>query len=245
MANSDSFSLTWLGHSTFLFVSPGGKTILIDPWLRDNPKTPEKYKGGFDNLDYLLITHGHSDHFGDAVTVITKNQPTTVATFEIIGYLQTKGLKNGIPVNKGGTVALPGSESIKITAVHADHTSTIDDDGVTINAGEPIGFIIEFENGYTIYDAGDTAVFGDMKIIAEIYQPHLTILPIGDHFTMGPKEAAFAIRLLDAAKVIPMHYGTFPLLTGTPEKLKAELVSRTTEIIVPVIGETMTLSAVK
>ena len=245
MTDSAGITLTWLGHSTFHLITPSGKTLVIDPWLTGNPKTPEQFKDGFESLDYLLITHGHSDHFGDAVSVINKNQPVTVAIVEIIGYLSKKGLKNAVPVNKGGTVALPGSETIKVTTVHADHTSTIDDNGETIYAGDPVGFVIEFENGYKIYFAGDTAVFGDMKIIAEIYKPDLVMLPIGDHFTMGPKEAAYALKLLDAEKVIPMHYGTFPMLTGTPEQLRAELVSRTTEIIVPVIGEPLVLSASK
>jgi len=233
--------ITWLGHSTFLLVSPGGKTILIDPWLTGNPKTPEKYKGGFDHLDYMLITHGHSDHFGDAIAVSLKNQPATVASYEIITYLQSKGLKNGIPVNKGGTVTLPGSETIKVTTVHADHSSSIQEDDNVLNGGEPVGFVIEFENGYTIYNTGDTSVFGDMKIISEIYHPDLVMLPIGDHFTMGPKEAAYAIKLTDASKVLPMHYGTFPLLTGTPDKLRAELVSRNTVVLSQDVGETITV----
>ncbi len=240
-ANGDIF-ITWLGHSTFHITTPGGKTILIDPWLTDNPKTPNEYKAGFDKLDYLLITHGHSDHFGDVLTVIEKNQPVTVAAYEIIGYLQKKGLKNGIPVNKGGTTTLPGSDTIKVTAVHADHTSSIQDGDQTIYAGEPMGFVIEFENGYVIYNTGDTAVFGDMKIISELYLPNLLMLPIGDHFTMGPKEAAYAIKLVDASKVLPMHYGTFPMLTGTPEKLRAQLVCRNTEVLSPAVGETITLT---
>jgi L-ascorbate metabolism protein UlaG (beta-lactamase superfamily) len=245
MSNNSDIQITWLGHSTFYIVSPGGKTILIDPWLKDNPKTPAEYKDGFDNLDYCLITHGHSDHFGDAVSVSKKNQPVTVANFEIIGYLQKKGLKNGVPVNKGGTVLLDGSDGIEVTAVHADHTSSIQEGDDLIYAGEPMGFVIKFENGYTIYNTGDTAVFGDMKIISEIYQPDLLMIPIGDHFTMGPKEAAYAIKLVDSSKVLPMHYGTFPMLTGTPEKLRSLLVSRNTEVLSPEVGQTITISATK
>jgi L-ascorbate metabolism protein UlaG (beta-lactamase superfamily) len=241
MAETAKISVTWLGHSTFHFVSPEGKTILVDPWLTHNPKTPDKFRDGFDSLDYLLITHGHSDHFDDALTVIKKNQPTTVAMYEIITYLGSKGLENGIPVNKGGTVALPGSNTIEVTAVHADHSSTINDNGTVIYGGDPIGFVIRFENGYTIYNSGDTAVFGDMKIIAEIYQPDLVMLPIGDHFTMGPKEAAYAAKLLNAQLILPMHFGTFPQLTGTPDKLRAEMVSRTTEVLSPEIGVPFTL----
>ena len=139
---------------------------------------------------------------------------------------------------------LPGS-SIEVTAVHADHSSSIQDGEDVVNGGEPIGFVIKFEDGFTIYNTGDTAVFGDMKIISEIYQPHLMMLPIGDHFTMGPKEAAYAIKLVDASRVLPMHYGTFPLLTGTPDKLRTLLVSRKTEVLSPEVGETISVSAVK
>ncbi len=240
---SNSVTITWLGHSTFYIVSPSGKSLLIDPWLKDNPKTPEQYKDGFDHLDYVLITHGHSDHFGDAIAVTKKNQAVTVANFEIVSYLQGKGLKNGVPVNKGGTVTLPGSETIKVTATHADHSSSIQDGHDVLNGGEPVGFVIEFENGYTIYNTGDTGVFGDMKIISELYHPDLLMLPIGDHFTMGPKEAAYAIKLVDASKVLPMHYGTFPLLTGTPEKLRTLLIGRNTEVLSPEVGETITVSS--
>jgi L-ascorbate metabolism protein UlaG (beta-lactamase superfamily) len=242
MSANNDLQITWLGHSTFYVVTPGGKTLLIDPWLSGNPKTPEKYKKGFDQLDYALITHGHSDHFGDAVAVSLKNQPATVANFEIISYLQTKGLKNGIGVNTGGTVTLPGSDIIEVTAVHADHSSSIQDGETTVNGGEAIGFVIKFENGYTIYNTGDTAVFGDMKIISEIYKPDLLMLPIGDHYTMGPKEAAYAVNLVNVSKVLPMHYGTFPLLTGTPEKLRELLAGKNIEVLSPEVGETITIS---
>jgi L-ascorbate metabolism protein UlaG (beta-lactamase superfamily) len=245
MATLGELQITWLGHSTFHMTSPGGKTILVDPWLTQNPKTPEKYKAGFDSLDYCLITHGHSDHFGDAVTVGLKNQPLTVANYEIITYLQKKGLKNVIGLNKGGTITLPGSETIKVTATHADHTSSIQEGEDTLNGGEPLGFVIEFENGYVVYNTGDTAVFGDMKIIAELYHPNLLMLPIGGHYTMGPKEAAYAIKLTNSSKVLPMHYGTFPLLTGTPQMLREEILSRQTEVLVPEVGETISIPAIK
>ena len=245
MANNDDVQVTWLGHSTFHFVSPKGKTILVDPWLKQNPSCPDKYKDGFDQLDYMLITHGHGDHFGDAIPVVKKCQPTVIAMFELILYLSKHGMENMLPLNKGGTVLLPGSETIKVTAVHADHSSTIEDGDNILLGGEPIGFIIKFENAFTIYFAGDTAVFGDMKIIADLYHPDLVILPIGDTYTMGPKEAAYAVKLLGASRVIPMHYGSLPELTGTPDKLKTELVSYNVEIMTPVAGETFTLSKSK
>lgn len=209
-------AITWLGHSTFKILSPGRKTVLIDPWLQQNPSCPEEHKK-IDRVDLMLITHGHFDHIADAVTVAKQHKPKVVGVVEICQWLGSKGVENTIGMNKGGTVNVDG---INITMVQAEHTSSISDNGQILYGGEPIGFIIEFENGFKIYDAGDTNVFGDMRIIADLYRPDLVMLPIGDHYTMSPREAAYACRLLSAKLVVPIHYGTFPALTGTPAKLR-------------------------
>jgi len=207
--------ITWLGHATFKIVSPGGKTILIDPWVMGNPACPDSLKT-FDGLDLMLITHGHFDHMGDAVELATRHRPQVVAAYEICVWLESKGVANTLGMNKGGTQTIDG---IKVTMVKADHSSGIVDDGRIIYGGDPCGYVIEFENGLRLYHAGDTDVFQDMKLVGALYKPDLCLLPIGGHYTMGPKEAAYAIKLLGTKWVIPMHYGTFPVLTGTPEEL--------------------------
>jgi L-ascorbate metabolism protein UlaG (beta-lactamase superfamily) len=209
-------AIKWFGHSTFQVQTPGGKTILIDPWVQGNPACPESEKH-LNKVDLMLITHGHSDHIGDAVSIAQKHQPVVVSIYEIYLYLSKHGLQNFQPMNKGGSIHWEG---ITITMVNAFHSSGIDTDGQVLSGGEPAGFVVKLEDGFTFYHAGDTCLFGDMKLISELYQPQLAMLPIGDRFTMSPREAAYAIRLLNVKKVIPMHWGTFPLLTGTPEHLR-------------------------
>jgi L-ascorbate metabolism protein UlaG (beta-lactamase superfamily) len=210
-----SVRITWLGHSTFEVLLSDGKVLLIDPWLDGNPSYPSGHS--LRQVDLLLITHGHSDHFGDVVTVAKRFQPVVVAIFEICQWLGTKGVKNLAPMNKGGTQK-PGG--VTITMTQAQHSSHIDDGGKIVYGGEPAGYVVGLPDGRSFYHAGDTCVFSDMQLIHELYHPELVMLPIGDHFTMGPREAALACRFLQPAKVIPMHYGTFPLLTGTPDKLR-------------------------
>lgn len=216
MAIGKGSSFTWLGHSTFVVRSPEGKTVLLDPWVDGNPACPEACKK-FDKLDLMLISHGHFDHMGDAVTLAQKYEPTVVGIFEVCHWLESKGVKNTSAMNKGGTQDING---IKVTMVNAYHSGGIVDGDKLVYGGEAAGYIVEFENGFRLYHAGDTNVFGDMKLIGELYRPELAMLPIGDHFTMGPKEAARACRLLGVKRVIPMHHGTFPLLTGTPEAFR-------------------------
>lgn len=214
--SSKAIHVTWLGHSTFK-IETAGKTIVIDPWVMNNPACPPSEKK-FTNLDLMLCTHGHGDHIGDAVPLVKEHQPTVVGIYELCLWLQKKGAENISPMNKGGTQEVKG---VKVTMVHADHSCGIqEDDGSIIYGGEAVGYVLEFENGVKLYHAGDTNVFGDMAIIRELYEPDYAMLPIGDLFTMGPREVAYACNLLRPKVVIPMHFGTFPALTGKPRELK-------------------------
>ncbi len=210
--------ITYLGQSTFRIHSPGGQRILIDPWVMNNPMCPDTLKDVSD-LDLVLITHGHQDHFGDAVEVLQSSGALAVGVLELCSWLNSKGIENTSGMNKGG---LQNFEGITITCVHADHTSGTQDGDQIVYGGEPCGYVLELENGFKLYHAGDTALFSDLKLIAELYQPDLVMLPIGGHFTMGPREAVHAVRLMNARRMVPMHYATFPVLTGTPEQLRAE-----------------------
>lgn len=214
--------ITYLGHATFRLTTPGDERILIDPFLTNNPTTPEDMKDP-GALETILITHGHFDHFDDAINFAQETGAQTVSNFEIFSYLQAKGVENAAPIQKGGTAQIGG---VKVTATHAFHSSSIaEEDGTIIYGGEPMGYVIEFESGFKVYHAGDTALFGDMKLIGELYSPDLALLPIGDRLTMGPYEAAHAARLLGVEHVVPIHYSpdVLPLFTGTPDDLKEHL----------------------
>jgi L-ascorbate metabolism protein UlaG (beta-lactamase superfamily) len=228
--------VTFLGHSAFKFVSPKGVIVYVDPFLSGNPKTPAEMKV-VEKADLILVTHGHGDHVGDTLAIAEKTGAKIVVIPELGRYLSRKGAKNVVGMNKGGTLI---SHGIGITMVHALHSSSVTEGDQVIYAGDPAGFIIRFENGFTLYHAGDTGVFGDMKIIGEIYKPELSLLPIGSHFVMDPKEATYAAKLLGSKYVIPMHYGTFPVLTGTAEefvRLMKEVPK--TKVIVLKPGETI------
>jgi L-ascorbate metabolism protein UlaG (beta-lactamase superfamily) len=229
-----SFSFTWLGHATFLFQSPGGKRIVLDPWMTGNPSSPESAKK-LGELDLILVTHGHSDHVGDAVPLARSSGAHVVAPYELSVWLQGKGLKNVTGMNPGGTLQLLG---LSITMVPAIHSSSIEEDGKTLYLGVATGYVIKFENGLTVYFAGDTCVFGDMRLIAELYQPSIGFLPIGDLYTMGPEQAAKACELLGIKQVVPMHHGTFPALTGTPAKLRGLVEPRGVQVLELKPGET-------
>jgi L-ascorbate metabolism protein UlaG (beta-lactamase superfamily) len=207
-------TLTWLGHATFRFDTPGGKRVYIDPFLNGNPKCPEAEVEP-ERVDVIALTHAHGDHLGDTVEIAKKHGCTVIAPVELADWLQIKHeLQNVLDPNKGGTVSVDG---LNFTLTNAHHSSSNND---LEYMGEPCGIVAEVENGTKLYFAGDTCVFGDMQLIGRIYSPDVAILPIGDHYTMGPREAAVALELLGTKRCVPCHYGTFPALTGTPQALK-------------------------
>jgi L-ascorbate metabolism protein UlaG (beta-lactamase superfamily) len=210
--------ITWLGHSLFELQFASGEVLVTDPWIEENPAYPKGYE--IQRVDAIAISHAHSDHTGDVIPLARKFEPKIVAIYEVASYFATKGVKNTIGINKGGTVDLG---FVKLTMTHAIHSAAIKDGDQTLYGGEAAGYVITANDGRKLYFAGDTDVFSDMSLIADLYQPELAFLPIGNHFTMGPYEAAHAARLLKVKAVIPMHYGTFPVLTGRPEDLAAQL----------------------
>ncbi len=207
-------NITWLGHGTFQLELQTGEIVVLDPWIDGNPSYPPAHS--FTRVDAILISHGHFDHIHDAVPLATKFSPQVVAIYETCHWLESKGVKNCTAMNKGGTQQVG---PLSVTMTHAIHSCGILDDGKIIYGGEAAGYVLHLPDGRRIYFAGDTNVFSDMALIQEVYRPQLAFLPIGDLFTMGPREAAVACRLLKAEKIIPMHFGTFPSLTGTPAAL--------------------------
>jgi L-ascorbate metabolism protein UlaG (beta-lactamase superfamily) len=211
--------ITYFGHSTFSLTTPSGQVALIDPFVMSNPVCPAALKK-VPRLDVIFLSHAHSDHSADLLALAKQHKPKIVAIFETCLWVQSKGFgQETKSMGKGGTQQVG---EFQVTMTHAFHSNSIHDGDKVVYAGEPAGLIIRMPGSFTVYHAGDTALFGDMKLIGELYKPDLALLPIGDHFTMGPREAAHAIRLLGVKHVIPMHYATFPFLTGTPEALRSE-----------------------
>jgi L-ascorbate metabolism protein UlaG (beta-lactamase superfamily) len=206
--------ITWLGHSTFQLRLDSGEVFVFDPWVEGNPKYPSGHQ--FDRIDAILISHAHFDHIHDAIPLAKKFKPKVVAIFETCEWLTKKGVESCSGMNKGGTQDVG---PVKATMTHAIHSCGIQDGDQILYGGEAAGYVLHLPDGRSIYFAGDTNVFSDMQLIEKLYRPDLAFLPIGDLYTMSPREAALACRLLNVKKVIPMHYGTFPALTGRPEQL--------------------------
>ncbi len=217
--------ITWLGHGSFQFELPSGQVILMDPWIEGNPAYPKHHQ--ITRVDTICITHGHFDHIHDALPLAARFSPEVVAIFETCNWLESKGVQKTRPMNKGGSQTVGG---VSITMTHAVHSCGILDDGKIIYGGEASGYVLRFQGGRALYFAGDTNVFSDMHLVEQLYHPDLAFLPIGDLYTMSPREAAVACKLLRPAKVIPMHFGTFPALTGTPAQLAALVADLPTEV---------------
>lgn len=211
----------YLGHSTVTFELAGGESVMIDPWVMGNPSCPSEWKRP-ERIDAMLVTHAHFDHFADVVELARRHESLIVANFEICSWLEGEGIQKVAPMNPGGTQEVLGCQ---VTMVRAEHSSSIATGDGLLYGGVAAGYVVRMPDGYTFHHTGDTAVYGDMELTARLYRPTLGFLPIGDLFTMGPREAALAARLLALDQVVPVHHGTFPVLTGTPAAFAAELAS--------------------
>lgn len=226
MSSTQPTRITWLGHATVLVQTAKGTNVLIDPFIVHNPKYPQNFELPA-KIHYILLTHGHGDHISDAVPVAKKHGSHVVAVYELAAYIANQGVAEYTGMNMGGTVQL---DDVAVTMVDAKHSSGAEDEQGVHYVGIAGGFVLELAGGPVLYHAGDTCVFGDMQLIRDLYKPEVAMLPIGGFYTMGPKEAALACRLLEPETVLPIHWGTFPQLTGTPEELEA-LVSEFVKVI--------------
>ncbi len=227
-------SITWLGHATVLIQTAKGTNVLIDPFIEHNPKYPKGYELP-EKIHYILLTHGHGDHIADAVPVAQKHGSTVVAIYELAAYIESKGAASTIGMNLGGTAQL---DDVAATMVEAKHSAAAQDESGTHDVGVATGFVLSIADGPVLYHAGDTSVFSDMKLIAQLYRPELAMLPIGGHFTMDPTQAALAAEFLEPKYILPLHFGTFPPLTGTPDEL-AKLVGEGVEVVRCAPGESI------
>lgn len=226
--------VTWLGHATIRLRLNDATVILIDPWLRGNPSCPDE-EHEQDRVDSIYITHGHFDHIGDTLTLAQAHDPSIFAIHEVAEYLGASGADNVVGSNKGGTVEGPGG--VSATLVDAAHSGGISAESGIVAGGEAAGWVLSIPAGPTFYHSGDTAVFGDMELIAKLWSPDIAFLPIGGHFTMGPDQAALAARMLGVGAVVPIHFGTFPVLAGTPAELTTALEGSGIEVIEAPIGK--------
>ena len=227
--------LTWLGHSA-CHLDLAGRSVLIDPFWTGNPKFPQGFEERLERVDFIVLTHGHEDHLGDSARLAQKYGATVVAQFEICVHLGGQGVSQAEPMNIGGTVKRDG---LAFTMVNAQHSSAIVKDGVPVTMGDPAGFVIKSAER-TVYHAGDTEVFSDLALIQRIHRPTVGLIPIGDRFTMGPETAALACNeFLDLEVILPIHWGTFDLLTGDPEVFRS--LVRRGEVCLPQPGEALSL----
>jgi L-ascorbate metabolism protein UlaG (beta-lactamase superfamily) len=233
MTDFKGSTITWLGHAVVQITTASGTEILIDPFIEHNPKYPKGHKLP-QKLDLLLLTHGHSDHIADAAAVAKKHGPEVIAMVELAGWLHSKGVERATGMNLGGSYKV---KDVTVSMVEARHSAGIDDGGKTVYGGEPAGYILTIDGGPVLYHAGDTAAFLDMQLIRDLYAPEIGFLPIGDYYTMGPKGAAIAARYLGLKTVVPIHYGTFPVLTGTPAELEQQLSGSGIQVLKAEPGE--------
>lgn len=249
LAQSGKTEVLWLGQAAVRITTPGGKVIVIDPWLRTNPKTPASFKNleALGKVDLVLVTHGHFDHIADAPDLAKMHK---VPVYGPAGLNQTLTTLGVLPMDlsprfgKGGTIMPFGPGGVKITATRAEHSSeyvwknpATTKDEVHVG-GEPVGFIVEMENGFKVYHMGDTGLFGDMKFIGDYYKPDLVLIPIGGHFVMNPADAAYAVKnYLKPRYALPIHYGTIPVLRGTPEEFATALGSDANKMLKVQPGE--------